>query len=424
MSTVYLHVGMPKTGTTAIQCFLSDNADPLKKHGICFPDFSLRYYRVGYRRNAHFLALPYIDEEGNRDHNRLCADYEPVMEQIEALGKEYDKIILADEALWRARGHQPEFWKNFKADLKKRGLGLCIIVYLRRQDTYMESLYRQKIKEYATKMDFHTYLEYLCNVKYPFDYASNLDMFSDIVGKENLFVRVYEKEQYKGEEKNIFSDFLDILGISLQDGFEIRQAARNISIDGTRLAIQKILNTLSDPPNEITALAKGLRSIQNYGVHANDNLQTTLFGPGEAAEFLGKYAESNERVAREYLGRDDGVLFYDTEIKALPQYSTDVEALLDDTILFYGTAVQTLEHKNRMLEEKIEKLEREIRDLREDEVYKDMISYYENTVKLLHPKTNLENDFKKLQNDMREIRENVILYRLKRKIRHLSGKDK
>lgn len=39
MATVYLHIGMPKTGTTFIQKTLRKNNGILKKQGYIYPDF-------------------------------------------------------------------------------------------------------------------------------------------------------------------------------------------------------------------------------------------------------------------------------------------------------------------------------------------------------------------------------------------------
>ena len=43
MPTLYLHIGTPKTGTTALQNFLPANEEVLEQHGICYPDFGFRY---------------------------------------------------------------------------------------------------------------------------------------------------------------------------------------------------------------------------------------------------------------------------------------------------------------------------------------------------------------------------------------------
>ena len=56
MPTLYLHIGTPKTGTTALQNFLPANEEVLEQHGICYPDFGFRYTGLGVHRNGHFLV--------------------------------------------------------------------------------------------------------------------------------------------------------------------------------------------------------------------------------------------------------------------------------------------------------------------------------------------------------------------------------
>ena len=56
MPTLYLHIGTPKTGTTALQNFLPANEEVLEQHGICYPDFGFRYAGLGVHRNGHFLV--------------------------------------------------------------------------------------------------------------------------------------------------------------------------------------------------------------------------------------------------------------------------------------------------------------------------------------------------------------------------------
>lgn len=54
MPTLYLHIGTPKTGTTALQNFLPANEEVLEQHGICYPDFGFRYTGLGVHRNVIF----------------------------------------------------------------------------------------------------------------------------------------------------------------------------------------------------------------------------------------------------------------------------------------------------------------------------------------------------------------------------------
>lgn len=55
MKTLYLHIGTPKTGTSAIQIFCKDNQEALKKQGYYYPIFDFKYFNVKTVRNAHFL---------------------------------------------------------------------------------------------------------------------------------------------------------------------------------------------------------------------------------------------------------------------------------------------------------------------------------------------------------------------------------
>ena len=43
MSTVYIHVGTPKTGTSAIQVFFTKNRKLLKEKGVCYPNLGFDF---------------------------------------------------------------------------------------------------------------------------------------------------------------------------------------------------------------------------------------------------------------------------------------------------------------------------------------------------------------------------------------------
>lgn len=43
MATLYIHIGTPKTATTAIQTFCENNREALKLDGFYFPEFEYKY---------------------------------------------------------------------------------------------------------------------------------------------------------------------------------------------------------------------------------------------------------------------------------------------------------------------------------------------------------------------------------------------
>lgn len=374
MSTVYLHIGIPKTGTTALQNFMAQNPEALQQHGICFPDFGYRYPNIGIYRNGHFLISPYFSEEGKKFNNRPGNEYEEGLDKVAALAKEYDRIVLTDEAIWKGSKNRPDFWPRLKEDLKKRNLGLKIIVYFRRQDLWIQSFWAQKIKT-GSGLTFQEFIVSMRENNYPMDYYEYLNMLSDIFGKEALIPRVYEKGQYRGKEHTLVSDFLDIFGVALDDSFTIEEKIYNTTLTGNPLEMRRLINTLPGSRDQKKILTRNIPKPQKAPSTANSTDKFSWFTPSEQRAYLEQFAESNSRVAREYLGREDGRLFYE-EIEELPQPATDDRAMLQDTIRLYGKVI--LEQQ-----ETIKQLRAEIRDLRED----------------------------------------VLWFRLKRKARHLMNKD-
>ncbi len=376
MATVYLHIGLPKTGTTAIQNFLWDNQTMLEKHGICYPDLSVHYPRVSFLRNAHFLiaSCKTADDGSVTPAN---GDYSLILNQIAELGARFDKIFLTDEALWAAKSRQPAFWERLRTDLGKRGLSLRIIVYLRRQDSFVQSLYRQKIKVQATGLSFHEFLETFLK-DYPLDYYSYLQFLSGVLGRGNLIVRIYEKEQYKENGRFLFFDFLDIFGLKPEDGFSAGQTGLNAPLDASQLELRRLLNTLSEPS---PTLSQSFREIRRIAPREGDPPADNSFArPEEQAAYLELFEDSNSQVAREFLGREDGVLFQNSEDSEYSEFHASNDVLLRDTILLYAKSVRRLEEKHQQQEKELEKI----------------------------------------RSDLRVVRENVVLYRLKRKFSRLS----
>lgn len=350
MATVYLHIGLPKTGTTAIQHFLRDNTTALEKHGICYPDFGLDYSNVSPYRNGHFL-VPYFKEED-------LSIYESSLNQLEEISNRFEKIILSDEALWRFGEQRPEAWEKLLDDLKKRGLKLHIIVYLRRQDRFLLSYYRQRVKGAHTDLSFYDCLDELQEM-YPLDYYAYLNMLSGTIGRECLSVRIYEKEQFQGTARNLYSDFLSVFDLPLEEEFTTPNETLNETFDDTNLELRRILNTLPEAFRDDPILGTAFKRNARNGIFIASDEKTSFFRPGEQAAYLESFAETNRRLAREYLGREDGVLFYDNSGTDLPEYRIHTEELLQETIRFYARAIRLLEIEMNRIKRKQNAEERE-----------------------------------------------------------------
>lgn len=325
-STVYVHIGTPKTGTTAIQLFLKKNMKDLEKKGVKYPYFEQKFKGVRLQRNGHFLS----DNVKNREYIENCFN------TVYEAGENFQKIILTDEELFNFGGYSKEFWSDLKERFSARDMDVKMVVYLRRQDTYIASHWAQKVK--GVKQKTFTFKEFLDTVTYErnhLDYYRYLSTAADVIGKENIIIRPYEFSQFKGKDHTIVSDFLEALDIEYDDTLHFNNVRRNLSVEGNVLEVKRYLNMIPafTKKNERfhIYLEKAQIQLREEGKYRN----CSTFLKGERKAFLRQFAKGNEAIAREYLHRDDGILFTDAIPDDDPQkmdYTYDEIVMILDMI--------------------------------------------------------------------------------------------
>ncbi len=343
---LYLHIGTPKTGTTAIQNFLPLNKSLLEEQGFCFPDFGYRYQGVGKYRNGHFLvhhssggSLEDETEAKRSEDERFVEG----LDKIKELTNTYPNIILSDENIWNAYWQRENFWSVLKNALDERKIELKVIVYLRRQDLAIESYWIQRVK-YKLHMSFKYYVDSgKCNF-FKLDYYKQLEDISKIIGKENIIVRVYEKQQFEGNGNTLISDFLNTLGLELDERYVSADIVANTSLHGSFLETKRLLNIM---PYFRTPgwPVKYLRMVQQESEQDYKVPNGEYFTYDRQIAFLEKYKESNELVAREYMNRENGILFKD---KIEKRTDTPVQYSAQELVLICGKMIRFINEDNDM----------------------------------------------------------------------------
>lgn len=325
MKTLYIHAGTPKTGTTALQDFLPDNQAVLNRFGFVFPEVPIYFRGVAPHQTAHFLSV--WEPDGT-----VPEQWDQGFDIVEKALGAFPNVIISDEQVWW-RQHKQGFWEAVTGRVRDMDAVVKVIVYLRRQDDQIESFYNEKVKGMPKlTMTFSEYLKSGENDYFPLDYASELDRFSHYLGKENVIVRSYEKGNFKGG--NIFADFLDAIGLSLTDEYVLPSRHANTRWPEHVIEVKRMLNAANSyhrrkVPNFYRDVIE-----EAYGI-GNDSkfppVEYGMFSGDERTEFMSRYEEGNSYVAREYLHRSDGVLFYDKP-EDLPKWSPDETELIEDTV--------------------------------------------------------------------------------------------
>lgn len=356
MATVYLHIGSQKTGTSAIQQFLLMNEEKLHQEGIAFPSFSIPYdSKYRHRRNAHFLVYHshLREEEARRREERQY--YEKGFEELRALADRYPKIVLTDEAIWYRQDEKEGFWQDVTERMHKAGHELKVIVFLRRQDLFVQSLWNQSVKNLPrTTKTFDAYRDFPGIAHHNFDYYQKLCEIAQFVGKENMIVRAYEKDAIMSSPDGIFSVFTECIGCRIDDQYQRPERAVNTDLTGNFLLIKRIMNEetsyrqmpdiFSTPMARLCA-GKKMPKV-SYFASTKDQLA-----------YLQRFETSNRKVAEEFLGRQDGILFREPVVE-MEHWEIDRENMERDIILTMTALLTAQEQKIEALESRIRKLEK------------------------------------------------------------------
>lgn len=302
--TIYFHIGTNKTGTSALQAFLAENSNILKEKGIYYPqqpEYWNKEFKIG-SGNAQYLF-------SDCDKYPLEAKGIDKIRNIFSLTEKYYQILLSSEWLWLI-DDKTSFFNN----LKKEGIKIVVIVYLRRQDEYLESAINQRIK--VSKYKTSTYPEclnpneILNSPLEELDYYKELEKIKLSIGRTNIIVRPYEKSQFKNN--NIFSDFLNIFNLELTDEFVLPPKIVNPRLSRDFMEMKRICNSL--PIENKTLFNVFCNSLIKLSANENDDInemEYSLFSYEEKLDIINKYDKSNQKIAKEYLNRMDGKLFID-----------------------------------------------------------------------------------------------------------------
>lgn len=356
MKTLYLHIGMAKTATTSVQNLCADNQSLLMQKGYYYPLFPITYPYTAPQRNGHFLFGHLFNENGKRDKQLELRQRNSAFSHIYKQFETYDNIVLSDESLWN-RGITNDFnvWEFLKKEMEQHHFTVKIVVYLRRQDEYLYSWWGQRIKGgYRNEKTFtwEEMLEKMPRVK--LDYYKMLETISSYIGKKNIILRRFGHQYFVNH--SIYDDFLDAIGLKFSDEYVIKQEYLNKSLSINNIEIRRILNHLSYTNTlESYAFRNTLLDLSSM---KKGNPNVSIYSINEAKALLQKYDESNNQVAKEYLGINEPL--FEFEFNQTEKWTSLTREMLEDVILFTGQELLNLKRElaatNKLIEQQQKQL--------------------------------------------------------------------
>ncbi len=242
--TAYVHIGTVKTGSTSIQYLLNRNRSILAKQGFYYPQSMIFLDR---HRIIKMILEEYIQNSSNSKYTQIsqCIKTEKYKILIQNLKKEINlnrdkKILFSDEGFswWFSHKEKVKVVRKFFSEIGFTKI--IIILYLREFQDFFISLSSQDIKDNGI---FKTNLLAKENPNInSYDYSYICKNYSEVFGKENIIVRLFDKNEfYQGD---LIKDFLNIINLKWDDNFMLPPRT-NESLDLLGFELQRRLNLLN-----------------------------------------------------------------------------------------------------------------------------------------------------------------------------------
>jgi hypothetical protein len=284
-----VHIGANKTGSSAIQRFLSLNNLALREEGLVVPNGE---FRVADTIQGHhvfgFQDLLKSPAEGRR---RL----EGAMDAVEDARPGEGTVLLSAENL-AANPAAPSLFEGLIKSYDTR-----VIIYIRRQDEYILSSWQQWYSKISP--DFWAWAVSVVGLLG--NWRAYLEKWETVVPRDNITVRVFEKSKLK--DGDVISDFHGLLGLSAPlDALAYPQGTVNPSFS-----------------DAVMDLVKG-NDLIFRNVHDNDFYDFVVKMTGDRYKkpsrqssitfeqrrsIIGRYKQANEWVRRTYFPHVQGELF-------------------------------------------------------------------------------------------------------------------
>lgn len=246
-----LHIGTHKTGTSAIQSTLANNANLIKNKGI--------YYGLTSQntRNINFLAA----DIANGRHVKAKNFFTHLLKQAKA--KKCDVVVLSGESFFamttffdvlnRNVSVPSNYWEleSEKIDFLRAQLSsfeVHVVCYLRNQLSFADSIYNQFVKQDNGYQD--SLQRFLEQSQQAFEYNSFIDLWKEKFGKKKVSVYSYDNNK-----RDIVEHFFEnVLGITDFENFRKPNGDINTRLSQEALKFKHDLNRQNfDPVNSFVA---------------------------------------------------------------------------------------------------------------------------------------------------------------------------
>lgn len=276
MQKLIIHAGLHKTGTSAIQAFLSDNRKWLLDRGFYYPETDPF---EAHHRFAAALKSSTSEEEAMSHVAKVLQHYKNL-----SLGK---NVILSSEMF--SEGVRP----MCLLPAEKFFHSVEIVFYVRTQAELIESAYNQQVKQNAESRKIDEFVPYMINI------YEHLKRFAEDLPFALVVAFEYGSAWYVGN--GLISDFSHrVLGLDDLSKAVTRSGRVNESLSPVACEVLRRVNARI-PVESRRQFVDYLKRVFPHEAYCH----YTLLSPNYRVELNAKAARSNEMMKKAFLRSGD-----------------------------------------------------------------------------------------------------------------------
>lgn len=299
---VFVHAGLHKTGSTAIQSFLSLNRGLLAARGLYIPEAGA----VGIGEADQWAHHNIAWEAGGYATSPDAGGLDDLVAELE---RERPPRACISSEVFATLYRQPEMLARVRSALLAIGAEVRVVLFFRPQASYLEGIYAELVK-HGLAEPFDAFFERALvagaveydDATYGLEYDRIADAFAEVFGRERLSLLPYRNSP---RAEDVVERLLAIVAPEMHDLDLTRLGAwerRNLSV-GFRGVARRLAENRSDGGDAGGALAELLPSAR-----------VSIDGPfrpldtGRLARLFARFGDHN-RILREKYGVDVPVWF-------------------------------------------------------------------------------------------------------------------
>ncbi len=290
MKALHLHIGIHKTATTSLQRTLAGSRAELLQAGLYYPDYTLIGAPGHYCHHSVARVIGGVSDE--------VLDAARARDFFVQLGRSTPDngiCMLSSEIFYRLSVNdyrrRVDFIRAVRDHLALTGLPVKIIITLREQASFIDSLYREHVKQTRYSEDFPAFLRQFA----PWlDYRHQIQLWRNVF--EDIQVVIYEDLN----RDTLVEDFIfKTTGIPVAIN-TTAQANPSLNYDWT--LVKRMLNYTSFSGGRIKTAGSILQSLQRACSkdHSPNSPRAHFITADDAAYLYNRHAANNIKVSSDY----------------------------------------------------------------------------------------------------------------------------